>query len=304
MARQPSWLDTLLDWLARRRGATLSLTAVYFVAIVMSHEWFQSVALWSYERFGRERVNVAVQVIGAVLLILVARLCVRAIRDSSHRVARVALCLGTGLLAGLSYPLLFYTDMEAVHFPQYAILVFPIYALVGRYALTILLVTLLGLLDESFQYFITHAGWCIQLDFNDVVLNLIGGAMGCLLIFLATGGKWTKSPAHRSRQVRLIRSPVLLIYAALAVGCAVLYQASVLTVYPRAGGTKPALVLRRQGPPTAFWQMTPWRKRYHELLPHEGVLLVVVLIGMYGAMDWLSSQERESNRAAGEALTE
>jgi VanZ family protein len=75
-------------------------------------------------------------------------------------------------------------NVENIHFPQYAVLTLTIFALFKHFGATVFWVTLSGVFDEGYQYFVLYRNNnIVYLDFNDIVLNLIGAGIGVALIY-------------------------------------------------------------------------------------------------------------------------
>ena len=113
----------------------------------------------------------------------------------------------------LAYRGLFAVNSEAIHFVQYGILALLLIPLVRRCGETIVLVTLLGILDEAYQYWVLHGDWGVYYDFNDVVLNLLGAAMGVLVPRIRwkwlriSGVIWVRKSAPQSLSVFITSRP-------------------------------------------------------------------------------------------------
>lgn len=274
-----------LIWLSGRPWIALTLAAAYTVLIVWSHEAIQQAAFRAYDRFTRERVNVVVQMVGAALLILVVRFAVRAVRKSSQRSVSIAYGLLTAALIAASTLWLLFTDIEVVHFPQFAILAMLIFPAARCYTRTMFFTTLLGFADEAFQYYVSHPNWHIHLDFNDIILNVIGAGAGCLLLFLGGGNAVLRRERQPSFWKRRLRSPILWTTAALGALCASLWGAGLLTLYPRPDGTRPRFVIRRDGRPGQFWTTTSWGRRYHDFSPETALVVMAGIIGGYSLLD-------------------
>jgi hypothetical protein len=116
----------------------------------------------------------------------------------SRRWTKVIFLIVTLGLIAASWPWLFYTDIEVVHFPQYAVLSVLLYALTLRFGRALLYATLLGAADECFQFYVSHPNWAINLDFNDMMYNAIGAGFGCTLIYVAVEDRLSaRGSAHR-----------------------------------------------------------------------------------------------------------
>jgi len=278
------FLERILHWFAGHRAVTVAAGAGYFLFSVWSHEIFQELAFRAYDRYDRRRVNAAVQIVGAIGLILLIRWGVRRVRRCERPVRAVAICLTTLGLIAAACKLLLYTDIEVIHLPQYAILAVLVFPLVRQYAETIFLTTLLGAADEGYQYFVTHADWRIHLDFNDVVLNLLGAAVGCLAIYLSVEHRMARQRDGSSLVRRAVSSPTILGTVLIALLATALHLSGDFAFRVDADGSWPRYGLRRCEPSPQFWMTTTWGRRYHELLPESGIALTALLIGLYAVM--------------------
>jgi hypothetical protein len=104
------------------------------------------------------------------------------------------------------------SNVELIHYPQFALLAGLILA-TGLGAETAwVLTTVAGIADEVYQYLVLYAGVPnIYLDYNDMVLNAIGAAYAVCL-FVAAGGR---ESTHDPAAMRRLRRVASAIFAAL-----------------------------------------------------------------------------------------
>lgn len=169
---------------------------IYIALVITQHETVQGfLGPWA-DWMGRP-LFYNLMGIGASLLAIAITLCFW--RWSALSVARQHLrfAMVTALVLTIaSFFLLTVNNAEVVHYPQYAILavlLFPWFLSVGE---TVAWCSLVGLLDEAYQYFVLHPTWGVPWDFNDVTLDICGAGLGALFIasrYQATpriGGLW------------------------------------------------------------------------------------------------------------------
>ncbi|HVO49743.1 MAG TPA: hypothetical protein VMV60_02025 [Thermoanaerobaculia bacterium] len=183
----------------------------------------------------------------------------------------------------LSYALLVAIPTEAVHFLQYALPVFPLFLVTRRLGSVIVALSLAGVVDEGWQYWILHPNWGVSLDFNDILMNVAGASLGVLVVLCtAPVARRAGGPTERLRRAD---SPILRLLAGIAVAVVAARLAGFLSFEPgdaRAG----ALVLGRSAPDPRFWTMVSWsEKRFHELSPGPGLLLSGALLFALGLLD-------------------
>lgn len=275
----------LLEWLAARRSLTLLLVVVYSALVILTHELIQQIVLAAYERFTRERVNLVVQITGLLLVAAFGRFLWHALRPTSQRSIKLLYLAATGAWMAASWRWLFYTDVEAVHFPQYAMLAILIFPLTRRFGRAVFYAALIGVADECVQFYVAHPTWNVQLDLNDMIYNLIGAGLGCTMLYVGGAGRLVRPAYPQSAERRLLRSPPLWITAAIILLCGGLRIAGLLSIDPLPDGTKPKFVLRRGGPPPSYWRSTNWGKTYHDVLPYEAIFWGGALLLFYSILD-------------------
>ncbi len=185
---------------------------------------------------------------------------------------------------------------EAVHFLQYAIATLLLLPLAGAAGEAMIWATLVGIADESFQYWVLHRDWGIYLDFNDIVLNAVGAALGGWVAVAALGLRGrSDAPRFSALRSRALVAAVLL----LAAGLLLVGTGRVgLTAAEAGPGTW--FVLDRGTPPTSFWTVAEWaEKRYHVLTPREGAAIVAVVWILFAAVDvWFEPLGARARRSA------
>jgi len=279
-------LTRLLESCARRRGAAVAATAAYVVAVSLTHDQVQDLAYWLQRTSGPRVWAPIVGVLalaGAVWGALAARNALA--RSPVRRAAATAWWTTLVLLAAAFFTLLA-TNMEAVHFVQYALPAIPVYALTRRFSLTALIVTALGALDETWQYAVLHLHWGVQWDANDLVLNGLGAALGCAAIAVFADVESAEPPPARP-YLAVVEAAVAVFGGGLA-----LRAAGLLSLYPEDG---PAwLLLSRSERPESRWEVPEWGRGHHIVHPAVGFGIVLALA--LGCA-WLDARVRWRPRA-------
>lgn len=85
-----------------------------------------------------------------------------------------------GIMLWISSAMLICTNVESVHYPQYAILGYLMRSLIDGDMSALLACNFVGMGDELVQY-VLNPHYTKYLDFNDMVLNLIGVMAGIIL---------------------------------------------------------------------------------------------------------------------------
>jgi VanZ family protein len=232
---------------------------------------------------------------GLFLMVALAAFCLIKIRESRDaRALRLLYLLLTGFLIVVSHYTLIVFNVENIHFPQYALLAVPVFALVGRFGETVFWVTLLGALDESYQYFVLYRdNNTVYLDFNDIILNLIGAGIGVVLIYITSRPSGAPSAQSRKTPKRLF-SPVASAAAGiLLLAYLVIFIPGLLPFSSEASAFAGPSVLSRRPLPKTFWVEPKVGKKFHIFGPSEGMIAAALLIAFYTTMDCRNSGRRK-----------
>jgi hypothetical protein len=243
VASQPKESDTPDGTKARLSVLWLGAASLVVAGNLLLHLPLTDLSDWFVERLGFVPYN---SFLGWSFLLLGvgALIGVSFAGTGVQPVVRLSM-VGLVALAGLADRLLLVTNIEHIHYPQYALLV----ALLARAGLSLegswLAATILGVGDEAYQYLVLRRGTPTYLDWNDIVFNAIGAAFGVVL--------WCRYLAEqRTSPLCSRRTMTIVVVAAVAAGSAI-------------------------APPhfVPFFEELPFGgPRFHILTASEGVLIV------------------------------
>ena len=115
------------------------------------------------------------------------------VRGVSRRALAVLL-----VLVAVAHSLLVVNGIEAIHYPQYALLAWVIAGARWNAETTWAATTVLGAVDEAWQWQMLPRAQPGYFDWNDVVLNAIGAALGLIVVARLAGqppsGRWPLRP--------------------------------------------------------------------------------------------------------------
>lgn len=262
-----------------------TLIAGYYFASVLGH---LEVSLWLVQRresdlLGTYKLADFLPHAGALLLAAVVVWQFLRARRGGNRAATLTAWAVWLAVVALVDRLLIYSFPEYLHYPQYGLLAW----LIARFhdpkrarlafGPVLLAVTILGIADESLQYSWITIAYSNYLDFNDFLLNLLGGAAGLLLYYGFAPGRSEKkssgcSVKHGASAIRSSARQGLLGFAWLGTAM-ILMIAAFKTAYPGPERLQP---IERQ-PSYNTWIPGPHAGRYYVLDPVTGTFILVGL---------------------------
>ena len=263
-------MPELFRFLKRNRPVNIAILLLYYAVVVLPHKWFGTFLNTEvFSRMSRSQYNKTVLIIFVILLMMIIIHFIKSIRTNPKKLILTSTLLFSLLLAIIISKTLFVINIEMVHFPQYAILAILLLPLCGDMFQALIIATLAGGIDEAYQYFILAPDDTGYYDFNDVVTNLVGAAIG---IIYARAVGWAQI---KSRQ--FIGSPAFYMLILITSILLLLRSLNILTIYPSAGGVVSLVVYQ---PPT-FWSQLPLGLVYHVLTPLEGTIIIILLWAVY-----------------------
>jgi hypothetical protein len=247
--RRASWL-----WIAA--------TAVVFLADIFLHLPITDFCDWLATRYGFTEYDHALR-IGFVTLGACAFVTVWLWPSGHRRLVGLAMTFLVGLML-FAHKLIVVNAVESIHYPQYALLVLLLAPAVRDLEIAWIVATILGAIDEGYQATFLPRGAPDYFDWNDVVLNAIGAAIGVVIVL--TFAKIARQPLRRSWHVRW------------AIAAAVIVIALVLA------------------PPTwsPFFEATPGGRLFRRLAASEGLAVLLIVYGMVLSVVRAGAYDRHS----------
>jgi len=279
----------LLSMFYERKLFAAVTAGLYFTAVVLFHHEVSKIVEWMNARLSFKVTNNLMLEVSILIALIFGVWMIIRIRNGEHRHRQIALWVFTAALAVVSYKTLIVVNVETIHYLQYALLTLPVFALVTRYGETVFWVTLLGALDEAYQYFVLYPHRKeFYFDFNDIVLNQVGAGIGVAFIYTLLDVKANPFTFNSPLRRKWYRSPAFLVTAIIALGVSTLYVTGLLKFYPGAEASGALIVLSRIPAQAGFWIEPAVGKTFHILSPLEGVISAAVLLACYSLLDRFS----------------
>jgi VanZ family protein len=279
----------LLSMFYERKLFAAVTAALYFAAVVLCHLEVSKIFDWMRVRLSFKVYNNLLLEVSILITLIFAVLTIARIGKGEHKRLQIALWLFTAALLVVSYKTLVVFNAENIHYLQYALLTLPVFALVARYGETVFWATLLGALDEAYQYFVLYPDRQeFYFDFNDIVLNLVGAGIGVAYIYSLLDVKANSFTFKSLFRRNWYRSPAFLVTAMISFVVSALYVTGLLKFYPGPEASGALIVLSRIPAPATFWIEPTVGNTFHILSPLAGVISAAFIMVCYSILDRFS----------------
>ncbi|MGD1091734.1 MAG: hypothetical protein ABSB35_07045 [Bryobacteraceae bacterium] len=254
---------------------------VYACAVTFPHQAVQDVVEVIANHITRKSLY---QYSAAIALIEAAALTflfVRTLRGQESRRWLIAYWMISLALITATWGLFTANNTELVHYPQYFPEGVALLALTLSPAESLAWIVVFGGLDEAFQYTFLVQGRPLPYDFNDVYMDLTGGAAGVIFAMALLTCK------RRTDVANILKRPgVVVLMGIVATGIG-LWASGKMLLYEALESPSHWFSLSRLKTPT-FWYFSPnilGPHHFHELSPIEGPILILATIAVYGVLD-------------------
>jgi hypothetical protein len=277
----------IIQFLGRHKILAVLLGIAVYFSIVAFHEAITELAIRLRNAIGRDKYNeyLAYSFL-ALLLAFIAFLCYHIFKSRQRYLKLALLAIVTALIV-FSFRFLMVYSIEAIHFVEYMLVAIILLPVLRSYGETVFWVTILGILDELFQYRFLTPNF-EYLDFNDITLNLLGAGAGALSVYVFS------SDAITLKRFKWYRSPAFLTGAGLLTLFFILLLSGKITINPvETAGSGTWFSINRSTMPEEFWTKAYPGRVFHILRPFEGIAVIYLLfIGFFG-LDYLHDKDEE-----------
>jgi hypothetical protein len=262
---------------------------LYACAVTFPHQNVQDVVAQLATKYSHKRLYQVSATIALIQGLVMTWLFLRRLSGQTGRRWLAAFwVLSFALMAG-TWRLLTANNTELVHFPQYFPEGMALLALTLSPVESMAWLALFGGLDEAFQYIYLMHGRPVSLDFNDIYMDLVGGAAGIIFAMacLRSELRFSSGESWRELWKRILSRPgVLVILGILLAGIGLIMSGKVLVYEDPLAPSHWFAVSRLKT--TSFWYFNPvifGPNHFHEMAPIEGMLLILATIALYALLD-------------------
>ena len=269
-----------LHFLCERKVLNLVLGFIVYLLVTLPHELVGVTIAGIFKGVPRSRYDLTILIFALVILFLFSIYLfsrIRKLEEPQYPIAFFTFCFW-GMVVSLN--MLIIVNIEIIHFIQYALLAILIFPLSRSFFTTIVLVMFLGAIDEAYQYYFLSPERTNYYDFNDVILNLLGAAMG--MIFLRSHAGINSILVDN---VKSFRKSWIIYFSISLIITLLIWQRDLIQNGINALGFDldwadfGAVLIRIQT--TSFWTEIPPQILYHVIQPMEGFVIITVLLFVF-----------------------
>jgi hypothetical protein len=294
-------LARLLAAISRHKILGWIALLIYVPSVIFPHDTVQYYANEIAIRYTHKRLYQG-SAVGAIFIgVVLTLMFLRAVRRQPERRAITMLWVLTVLLSVGTWWMFMANNTELVHFPQYFPEGMMLLALTASPVESIAWATVFGGLDECFQYWVIVKGKPVPYDFNDIFMDLLGGAAGVVFAMALMRTERRKSEPGWWKGV--LKRPGIALIPCLIVAAIGLWATGFMTLYEAPNAPPHWFSLSRQTT-LPFWFSAPnflGPRTFHELSPLEGPMVLLITLGGWSLLDKrfrISAPEAEAKKAS------
>jgi hypothetical protein len=278
-------LQRLLAGISRHKVLGWIGLLIYVPSVIFPHDTVQYYANEIAIKYTHKGLYLGSAVAGISIGVIATLMFLWAVRQQPERRAISTLWFVTLLLFVGTWWVFMANNTELVHFPQYFPEGMVLLALTGSPVESIAWATIFGGLDECFQYWVVVKGKPVPYDFNDIFMDLLGGAAGVVFAMALMRTERRERAPGWWKNV-LTRPGVIVVLGVIVVGIG-LWAAGMMTLYEAPNAPPHWFSLSRQSN-LPFWFSAPnflGPRTFHELSPVEGPLWLLLVFAGWSLLD-------------------
>jgi hypothetical protein len=256
----------------------------YAAAVTFPHENVQWLMNEIAIRITHRHLYQLSAAIGAVEAIVITGMVIRRLKAQEARSTVAVFWIVTLALIAFTRGVFTANDLELVHYPQYIPEGMALLALTLSPAESLAWIVIFGSLDEGYQYAVLSRSRAVPFDFNDVYMDLLGGAAGVLLAMAFM--RCTRRNSAAQDEPPVWKRPGMIAVLGITATGILLWASGFMLLFEDKADTRHWFALSRFRAP-AFWfqVVTNGPEKYHTLSPIEGPILIFATIALYALID-------------------
>jgi hypothetical protein len=254
----------------------------YAAAVTFPHENVQWVVNELSIRYTHKNVQGGSAAIALLEVLVLTALVFRKLAGQPQRRLVTGLWILTLALICGAWRAFTANNLELVHYPQYFPEGLALTALTLSPAEALSWIVLFGGLDEGYQFWVLAKGRPTLFDFNDIYMDLLGGAAG--VIFAMAFLHCVRKAPVPGQWMRTLRRPGVVVLLSVIVLGVLLWASGLMLIVQDKTNLHYWFDLGRFQAPSFWSKIAPnGPNKYHTLTPVEGVGLILATIALYAA---------------------
>ncbi|MCF8465170.1 MAG: hypothetical protein K9G41_10030 [Flavobacteriales bacterium] len=276
-------IQRAVHWLQKHPVATGTLVVAYALFLVFAHNTFVNLSVGVMNSLSLPVFQKVVAVIVVLFALVLAISGWFVLRKGSIDNLIATYFTASLLLLVAHFFVLTEMNVEFIHALMYGGLAALLFPLIGRLGGAIVFCLPIMLIDEWYQHVILFPHYTNYLEFNDIVLDLLGAGLFISMLRLLGMNSERGFTSFR------VRSEVWLLLS--VVGIIIVVMATCIIVpYSEDACSNTWFVLNKWPEMTEFWYVHPViGSTFHILKPVEGIVLMFLLCMAYLGMDPIKS---------------
>jgi VanZ family protein len=277
---------------------------IYVPAVIFPHDLVQYYANEIANRYTHKRLYQGSAVAAISIGVIITLMFTLALKKQPQRLRIGVLWVATLAMIAGTWWMFMANNTELVHFPQY----FPegvmLLALTASPVESIAWATFFGGLDECFQYWVVVKGKPVPYDFNDILMDLLGGAAG--VVFAMALMRTTRRESAPGWWKGVLKRPGVLVILGVVAAGIVFWAAGLMAIYEAPGAPPHWFSMTRQTH-LPFWFSAPnflGPRTFHELSPTEGPILLLLVLAGWSLVDRRFRISAPDNEVAGREVAQ
>ncbi len=270
----------ILQFLSKRKAINIVLGIIVYLLVTLPHELVGVTIAGIFKGVPRSQYDLTILGISVIILISFAIYLFIQIKKLDKPIYPFAFFMFCLACMVVSLHMLIIVNIEIIHFIQYALLAILLFPLTKNFFTTIVLVAFLGTVDEAYQYYYLSPERTNYYDFNDVILNLLGAAMG--MIFLRSHSGINTILTYYTRA---FKKAWIYYFSFCCIMALLIWQNNLIQKFLNLIGLDldwagfGAVLIRI--PTVSFWTEIPPKILYHVVQPFEGFVIVTILFFIF-----------------------
>ena len=183
-------MKRVMTWLMANKRKTFFLTLIYFLLVILPHEWVGEKISALFSTHSRASYDLIIMSVFLFLLLFVGLAFWKRLSKHEERNKLFFWLSLTIIFILIANKFLLVVNIEFVHYLQYAIGAILLFAMIGNYFVVLFVAFLISLFDEGYQYFYLTPDNTDYFDFNDIIIDFLGAAFGLLLLKVLSLKEW------------------------------------------------------------------------------------------------------------------